>query len=83
MAYDNSRPTSNEPSLPRRVVHTRLNTPFAAWKQMVLEECAKQGIDPETIRPMAIQHAWETDDTPGTFVDIYVRRKAKDQSRGR
>jgi hypothetical protein len=82
MAYDNSFRPSSTP-LPPRVVYTRKNTPFEKWKEMVLAECAAKGIDPDVIRPLAMLHGWEDGSPPGYFVDIYVRRKEKDDSRGR
>ncbi len=83
MAYDNSRPPEDKKTTAPRVTFTRVNTPFDVWKEMVLTECPNKNIDPAVIRPLAFRHGWEDGDTPAHFVDIYVRRKAKDESRGR
>ena len=80
MAYDNSnRPV--DPYKPPKVVYTRKNTTFQEWKEMVLAECKKHDIDPEVITPLSMLHGWETDGTPYSFTDIYVRRGIKERSR--
>lgn len=83
MAYDNSRPPEDKTKLEPRIVYTRKNTTFDKWKEMVLTECASKEIDPKVIRPLAMLHGWEDGLPPEYFVDVYVRRKAKDDSRGR
>jgi fermentation-respiration switch protein FrsA (DUF1100 family) len=82
MAYDNSSPAADKP-LPPRVVYTRKNTPFDRWKEMVMACFAEKDHDPSDIRPLEFLHGWEDGATPDFFVDIYVRRRAKDISRGR
>lgn len=44
-------------------VYTRKNCTLTEWKQHVLTEYAKLGIDPATVRPLREQHAWEGGDT--------------------
>jgi hypothetical protein len=44
-------------------VYTHKNCTLAEWKQHVLTEYAKLGIDPATVRPLREQHAWEGGDT--------------------
>jgi hypothetical protein len=44
-------------------VYTYKNTTFKRWREMVLEEYAKLGIDPTQINPLREKHAWEGGDT--------------------
>ena len=44
-------------------VYTRKNCTLTEWKQHVLTEYSKLGIDPATVRPLREQHAWEGGDT--------------------
>jgi hypothetical protein len=83
MAYDNSRPPEDKSKSAPRVVYTRKNTTLEKWKEMVIAECARKEIDPSIIRPFEMLHGWEDGSPPEYFVDIYVRRRAKDVSRGR
>lgn len=82
MAYDNSSIPASPPT-PPRTVYTCKNTPFPRWREMVLARCADQDLDPDVITQLGMLHGWEAAYPPDFFVDIYVRRKAKDISRQR
>jgi len=66
---------------PSKVVHTRKNTTFEDWKGMVNAELLKQQFEAD-IRPINLQHGWEFDETPYSFVQKYINRARKIASRG-
>jgi len=44
-------------------VYTRSNCTLQEWREHLRVEYAKLGIDPESVRPLREQHAWEGGDT--------------------
>jgi hypothetical protein len=66
---------------PPNVVCTRKNTTFDDWKGLVNAEFLKQQFEAD-IRPINLQHGWEFDETPYSFVQKYISRARKIASRG-
>ena len=62
---------------PPRVVYTRANTSFADWKAMLADALVGTDIDPTTLSPLGLLHAWEGDDTPTNYADTLKRRLAR------
>ena len=68
------------PSRPR-TVYTRKNTTFEQWKVMLKEHMELLGIADYELRPLAVLHAWEDDDTPSNYAASLWERKRKADSR--
>jgi len=66
---------------PPNVVCTRKNTTFEDWKGLVNAEFLKQQFE-ANIRPINLQHGWEFDETPYSFVQKYISRARKIAARG-
>jgi hypothetical protein len=66
----------------KRVIHTRANTSFDDWRQMVLLEYAKLGVDPASVRPLREKHAWEGGDTTqGWATHVWNNNKLRERSK--
>jgi hypothetical protein len=63
-------------------VYTRANCTLAEWKQQVLTEYAKLGINPASVRPLRELHAWEGGDTTMGWAQ-HVMHQQKMQARTR
>ena len=66
---------------PPNVVFTRKNTSLEVWKGLVNAEFLKQQFEAD-IRPINLQHGWEFDETPYSFVQKYISRARKIAARG-
>lgn len=66
---------------PPNVVFTRKNTSLEDWKGLVNAEFLKQQFEAD-IRPINLQHGWEFNETPYSFVQKYISRARKIASRG-
>ena len=66
---------------PPNVVFTRKNTSLEVWKGLVNVEFLKQQFEAD-IRPINLQHGWEFDETPYSFVQKYISRARKIAARG-
>lgn len=66
---------------PPNVVFTRKNTTFEEWKKLVDDEFIKQQFLAD-IRRINLQHGWEFDETPYSFVQKYISRARKIAARG-
>jgi hypothetical protein len=66
---------------PSSVVYTRKNTSLEDWKGMVNAELLKHQFEID-IRPINLQHGWEFEETPYSFVQKYISRARKIASRG-
>lgn len=53
-----------------RVVHTRKNTTLEEWKVLVEQIAKESGVDLSKVTKLGYQHAWESEDTPISFVTI-------------
>ena len=65
---------------PKNVVCTRKNTSFEDWKIMVATESLRTKYD-GIISPLSLLHGWEFEETPQAFVETYISRERKIQSR--
>jgi hypothetical protein len=66
---------------PPNVVFTRKNTSLEVWKGLVNAEFLKQQFEAD-VRPINLQHGWEFDETPYSFVQKYISRARKIAARG-
>jgi hypothetical protein len=66
---------------PPNVVFTRKNTSLEVWKGLVNAEFLKQQFEAD-IGPINLQHGWEFDETPYSFVQKYISRARKIAARG-
>jgi hypothetical protein len=65
-----------------RTVYTNKNTSFADWHKMVLEEYAKLGVDPESVRPLREKHAYEGGDTTtGWAQHVWHNNKMRERTK--
>jgi hypothetical protein len=66
----------------KRVIHTRANTSFDQWREMVLEEYEKLGVDPASVRPLRELHAWEGGDTTqGWATHVWHNNKLRERTK--
>ena len=64
------------------VVYTRKNCTLSEWREHVLKEYTKLGINPESVRPLREQHAWEGGDTTTGWAQ-HVEHQQRMQARTR
>jgi hypothetical protein len=66
----------------KRVVHTRINTTFDKWREMVLVEYAKLDVNPATVTQLRELHAWEGGDTTqGWATHVWHNNKLRERSK--
>ena len=66
----------------KRVVHTRANTSYEKWHELVLLEYAKLGVDPSTVTALREKHAWEGGDTTqGWATHVWNNNKLRERSK--
>ena len=69
--------SQNSTRLPPNIVYTRKNTTFDKWKDMLREHMVALDIGDMELRPLAVLHAWEGDDTPSNYANSLWERNRK------
>jgi hypothetical protein len=68
---------------PITIVYTRKNTTLADWKAMVVKELKRYSVTNQTLNPLAALHAWELDNTPGSYAYTLWQREVRAEDRRR